>query len=91
MRLRGGGAPKGSPGVLAMQAPGVRVLTASGEGLTNSDGPAKVMMRQIAGAFAQHEKARLMAKLKGARSRCLRWPGFGTSLSSTPRAAARTP
>ena len=27
------------------------------------------MMRQIAGAFAQHEKARLVAKLKGARDR----------------------
>ena len=27
------------------------------------------MMRQIAGAFAQYEKARLVAKLKGARDR----------------------
>jgi DNA invertase Pin-like site-specific DNA recombinase len=56
-------------GVLAMQARGVRVLTASGEDLTSTDDPAKVMMRQIAGAFAQYEKARLVAKLKGARDR----------------------
>jgi DNA invertase Pin-like site-specific DNA recombinase len=56
-------------GVLAMQARGVRVLTSSGEDLTSTDDPAKVMMRQIAGAFAQYEKARLVAKLKGARDR----------------------
>jgi DNA invertase Pin-like site-specific DNA recombinase len=56
-------------GVLAMQARGVRVLTSSGEDLTSTDDPAKVMMRQIAGAFAQHEKTRLVAKLKGARDR----------------------
>jgi DNA invertase Pin-like site-specific DNA recombinase len=56
-------------GVLAMQQRGVRVLTASGEDLTSTDDPAKVMMRQIAGAFAQYEKARLVAKLKSARDR----------------------
>jgi DNA invertase Pin-like site-specific DNA recombinase len=56
-------------GVLAMQVRGVRVLTANGEDLTTTDDPAKVMMRQIAGAFAQYEKARLVAKLKGARDR----------------------
>lgn len=56
-------------GVLAMQARSVRVLTAGGEDLTSSDDPAKVMMRQIAGAFAQYEKARLVAKLKSARDR----------------------
>lgn len=56
-------------GVLAMQARGVKVVTASGEDLTQTDDPAKIMMRQIAGAFAQYEKARLAAKLKGARDR----------------------
>lgn len=56
-------------GVLVMAERGVRVLTASGDDLTNTDDPAKVMMRQIAGAFAQYEKARLVAKLKGARDR----------------------
>jgi hypothetical protein len=56
-------------GVLAMQARRVRVVTASGEDLIQTDDPAKIMMRQIAGAFAQYEKARLVAKLKGARDR----------------------
>ena len=47
----------------------MRVLTASGDDLTNTDDPFKVAMRQIAGAFAQLEKARLVVKLKGARER----------------------
>src|SRR4051794_40870568 len=56
-------------GVLAMQARGVTVRTAGGDNLTQTDAPAKIMMRQIAGAFARYEKARLVAKLKGARDR----------------------
>jgi DNA invertase Pin-like site-specific DNA recombinase len=56
-------------GVLIMAARGVRVVTASGEDLTDTDDPAKVMMRQVAAAFAQYEKARLVGKLKGARDR----------------------
>jgi DNA invertase Pin-like site-specific DNA recombinase len=56
-------------GVLIMAERGVRVVTASGEDLTNTDDPAKVMMRQVAAAFAQYEKARLVAKLRGARDR----------------------
>jgi DNA invertase Pin-like site-specific DNA recombinase len=46
----------------------MRVLTASGDDLTNTDDPMNVAMRQIAGAFAQLEKARLVAKLKAARA-----------------------
>lgn len=56
-------------GVLAMQTRSVTVRTANGDNLTETDDPAKIMMRQIAGAFAQYEKARLVAKLKGARDR----------------------
>lgn len=56
-------------GVLIMAERGVRVVTASGQDLTNTDDPAKVMMRQVAAAFAQYEKARLVAKLRGARDR----------------------
>ena len=56
-------------GVLALIGRGARVLTASGDDLTNTDDPFKVAMRQIAGAFAQLEKARLVAKLKGDRDR----------------------
>src|SRR3954453_4770957 len=56
-------------GILALIERGVRVLTASGDDLTNTDDPFKVAMRQIAGAFAQLEKARLVGKLKAARDR----------------------
>ena len=48
---------------------GVRLLTASGDDLTASDDPSRKMMRQIAGAFAEYEKARLVHKLKHARDR----------------------
>ena len=56
-------------GILALIGRGVSVLTASGDDLTNTDDPFKVAMRQIAGAFAQLEKARLVSKLKAARDR----------------------
>ncbi len=56
-------------GILALVGRGVRVLTASGDDLTETNDPFKVAMRQIAGAFAQLEKARLVSKLKGARDR----------------------
>jgi hypothetical protein len=48
---------------------GVRVLTASGDDLTDSSDPSRKMMRQIAGSFAEYEGARLVAKLKAARER----------------------
>ena len=54
-------------GVLALINRGVRVPTASGDDLTDSSDPSRVMMRQIAGAFHQYEKARLVAELRGAR------------------------
>lgn len=56
-------------GVLVMAGRGVRVVTASGEDLTATDDPAKVMMRQVASAFAEYEKARLVGKLRAARDR----------------------
>jgi DNA invertase Pin-like site-specific DNA recombinase len=56
-------------GILALINRGVRVLTANGDDLTDSSDPSRVMMRQIAGAFHQYEKARLVAKLKAARER----------------------
>ena len=37
--------------------------------LTASDDPTRKMMRQIAGAFAEYEKARLVSKLRHARER----------------------
>jgi DNA invertase Pin-like site-specific DNA recombinase len=44
-------------------------MTASGDNLTDSSDPSRVMMRQIAGSFAQYEKTRLVAKLRAARER----------------------
>ena len=49
-------------GVLALIKRGVTVLTASGDDLTASDDPFKKAMRQIAGAFAELEKARLVGQ-----------------------------
>jgi DNA invertase Pin-like site-specific DNA recombinase len=56
-------------GVLALVERGVRVLTAGGDDLTETDDPFKIAMRQIAGVFAQLEKTRLVGKLKAARDR----------------------
>jgi DNA invertase Pin-like site-specific DNA recombinase len=56
-------------GVMVLIERGVRVLTASGQDLTETDDPAKVAMRQMAAVFSQFEKARLVAKLRAARDR----------------------
>ena len=56
-------------GILALISRGVRVFTANGDELTDNADPSRVMMRQIAGAFHQYEKSRLVAKLRGARER----------------------
>jgi DNA invertase Pin-like site-specific DNA recombinase len=56
-------------GILALINRSVRVLTASGDDLTDSSDPTRVMMRQIAGAFYQYEKSRLVNRLKAARDR----------------------
>jgi DNA invertase Pin-like site-specific DNA recombinase len=45
----------------------VHVMTSTGEDLTVTDDPMKVAYRQIAGAFSQLEKTRLVAKLRAAR------------------------
>src|SRR3954462_6179178 len=51
-------------GILALMKRGVRVLTANGDDLPVSRGLSRTMMRQIAGAFAENEKARLILKLR---------------------------
>ena len=56
-------------GILALIKRRVRVLTANGDDLTDSTDPSRKMMRQIAGAFSEYEKARLVAKLRAARER----------------------
>lgn len=56
-------------GVMALQQRGVKVFTATGDELTATDDPSKVMIRQLMAAFAQFEKARLVNKLAAARKR----------------------
>lgn len=56
-------------GILALINRSARVLTANGDDLTDIGDPSRVMMRRIAGAFHQYERARLVAKLKVARDR----------------------
>jgi len=56
-------------GILALIRREVRVLTANGDDLTDSSDPSRTMMRQIAGAFFEYEKARLVAKLRSGRAR----------------------
>jgi DNA invertase Pin-like site-specific DNA recombinase len=56
-------------GIIALIRRGVRVVTATGDDLTDSSDPSRKMMRQIAGSFAEDEKARLVEKLRGARER----------------------
>lgn len=56
-------------GILAMIERGTRVLTKSGDDLTETDDEMKIAMRQIAMAFAQLEKTRLVKKLRAARDR----------------------
>jgi len=56
-------------GVLVLIKRGVTVLTASGENLTVTDDPARVMMRQVAGSFAEYEKTRVVQKLRAGRER----------------------
>jgi DNA invertase Pin-like site-specific DNA recombinase len=56
-------------GLVVLINRGVKVYTASGDELTDDSDPSRVMMRQIAGAFHQYEKARLVGKLKAARDR----------------------
>ena len=53
-------------GITLLISRGVQLLTASGDDLTASDDPTRKMMRQIAGAFAEYEKARLVSKLRHA-------------------------
>src|SRR6476661_5544762 len=52
-------------GILALIERGVRVLTSSGDDLTETSDPFKIAMRQIAGVFAQLEKAPIGQQAQG--------------------------
>ncbi len=57
-------------GVLVMKAPRrARGDRQAAEDLTETDDPARVMIRQVGASFAQYEKARLVQKLRAARER----------------------
>lgn len=56
-------------GVLLMIERKTRVVTTSGDDLTETDDEMKIAMRQIAITFAQLEKTRLVKKLRSARDR----------------------
>jgi site-specific DNA recombinase len=51
-----------------MRKKGLELVSVSEPDLCGDD-PSRVLMRQILGAFAQYEKAMIVAKLKGARQR----------------------
>lgn len=56
-------------GIALLDTRRVTLLTSSGENMSASDDPARIMIRQITGSFAQYEKARLVGKLKSGRDR----------------------
>jgi DNA invertase Pin-like site-specific DNA recombinase len=63
-------------GIISLQQRAVTVLTASGDDLTDTKDPMKVAMRQIAGAFSQLEKTRLVDKLTKGRAKKRRQHGY---------------
>lgn len=56
-------------GIALLAKRDVRLLTAAGDDLTDSDDLSRKMMRQVAGAFAEYENGRLVAKLRSGRDR----------------------
>lgn len=55
--------------IVALKERDVRVIASNGDDLTETEDEMKVAMRQIAGAFAQLEKTRLVKKLRASRER----------------------
>src|SRR5215510_74089 len=62
-------------GIALLAKRGVRLLTASGDDLTDSADLGRKMMSQVAGAFMEYEKGRLVAKLRSGRERVRRETG----------------
>jgi DNA invertase Pin-like site-specific DNA recombinase len=75
-------------GVLMLIRRGMRVITVSGDDLTEATDPARIMMRQIAGSFAQYEKARLVRKLREARERSGKLGGRKSYAETKPETVA---
>ena len=63
-------------GIALLLARGVRLYAANtGDDLTDATDPMRKMLRQIVGAVVEAEKARLVAKLRGARDRAAKRAG----------------
>jgi DNA invertase Pin-like site-specific DNA recombinase len=75
-------------GVLMLIKRGMRVITTSGDDLTDATDPSRIMMRQIAGSFAQYEKARLVRKLREARERSGKLGGRKSYAEAQPETVA---
>jgi DNA invertase Pin-like site-specific DNA recombinase len=56
-------------GILALSRRNLTIITANGDNLSQTDDPTKKIMRQMAGAFAEYERARLVQKLRAAREK----------------------
>ena len=75
-------------GVLMLIKRGMRVITASGDDLTDATDPSRIMMRQIAGSFAEYEKRRLVRKLREARERSGKLGGRKSYANARPETVA---
>ena len=75
-------------GVLTLSKRGIKLITSSGDDLTETDDEGRVMMRQIAGAFAEYEKRRLVRKLREARERTGRLGGRKPYAQAMPETVA---
>jgi DNA invertase Pin-like site-specific DNA recombinase len=47
-------------GIVVLVSRGVKIITANGDDLTDTSDPSRVMMRQIAGAFANMRRPALL-------------------------------
>lgn len=54
-------------GLLLCRGRGVRIITATGQDLSDDASPERVMFRQLAGVFAHYERAKTVQRLKAAR------------------------
>lgn len=54
-------------GLLLCRGQGVRILTATGQDLSDDANPERVMFRQLAGVFAHYDRAKTVQRLKSAR------------------------
>ena len=73
-------------GIALLAKRGVSLMTSSGDELTDSDDLGRKMMRQVAGAYMEYEKGRLVAKLRASvRRPARRLVGGNHMPSSGPR------